>query len=70
MKTSKTQFEYKIQLNLILFLVELGNNLKDVTMHRRIVIYITNAVGYILQREVFRLKHDRAARVFKKNRAM
>jgi hypothetical protein len=29
-----------------------------------IVIYITYAVGYILQREVFRLKHDRAAGVF------
>jgi hypothetical protein len=28
------------------------------------VIYITNAVGYILQREVFRLKHDRAVGVF------
>jgi hypothetical protein len=27
-------------------------------------IYITNAVGYILQREVFRLKHDRAAGLF------
>jgi hypothetical protein len=26
-----------------------------------IVIYITNAVGYILQREVWRLKHDREA---------
>jgi hypothetical protein len=32
------------------------------------VIYITNAVGYILQREVFRLKHDREAGVFKKKR--
>jgi hypothetical protein len=30
------------------------------------VIYITNAVGDILQREVFRLKHDREAGVFKK----
>jgi hypothetical protein len=29
-----------------------------------IVIYVTNAVGYILQREVFRLTHDRAAGVF------
>jgi hypothetical protein len=29
-----------------------------------IVIYITYAVGYILQRAVFRLKHDRAAGVF------
>jgi hypothetical protein len=29
-----------------------------------IVIYITFVVGYILQREVFRLKHDRAAGVF------
>jgi ABC-type transport system substrate-binding protein len=29
-----------------------------------IVIYITNAVGHILQREIFRLKHDRAAGVF------
>jgi hypothetical protein len=36
-----------------------------------IVIYITNAVGYILQREVFRLKYDRAAgECFNKNRAM
>jgi hypothetical protein len=31
---------------------------------KKIVIYITNAVDYILQREVFTLKHDRAARVF------
>jgi hypothetical protein len=29
-----------------------------------IVIYITNAVGYILQREDFRLKHDPEAGVF------
>jgi hypothetical protein len=29
-----------------------------------IVIYITFAVGYISQREVFRLTHDRAAGVF------
>jgi hypothetical protein len=34
-----------------------GNNYLDGV----IVIYITNAVGYILQCEVFRLKHDRAA---------
>jgi hypothetical protein len=30
----------------------------------QIVIYITNAVGYILQRKVFRWKHDRAVGVF------
>jgi hypothetical protein len=29
-------------------------------------MYITYAVGYILQREVFRLKHDRAAGVLTK----
>jgi hypothetical protein len=29
-----------------------------------IVIYIANAVGHILQREVFILKHDGAAGVF------
>jgi hypothetical protein len=31
---------------------------------KRIVIYITNAVGYILQRKVFILKHDLEAAVF------
>jgi hypothetical protein len=31
-----------------------------------VVIYITNAVGYILQRQVFRLKHDCEMGVFKK----
>jgi hypothetical protein len=30
----------------------------------QIVIYITNAVSYILQRKVFRLKQDRAAGLF------
>jgi hypothetical protein len=34
------------------------------TIYVDAVIYIRNAVGYILQREVFRLKHDRAAGVF------
>jgi hypothetical protein len=29
-----------------------------------IVIYLTYAVGYILQREIFTLHHDRAAGVF------
>jgi hypothetical protein len=29
-----------------------------------VVIYVTNAVGYVLQCEVFRLTHDRAAGVF------
>jgi hypothetical protein len=42
-------------------------------MFARIVIYITNAVDYILQREGFTVKHDRAAEdreCFNKNRAM
>jgi hypothetical protein len=37
---------------------------KDKKKTVSIVIYITNAVGYILQREVLRLKHARKARVF------
>jgi hypothetical protein len=35
-----------------------------------IVIYISYAVGYILQHQVFSLKQDREAGVFKKKRAM
>jgi hypothetical protein len=31
---------------------------------RPMIIYITNAVAYSLQREVFRLKHDSTAGVF------
>jgi hypothetical protein len=36
----------------------------SVVIVETIVIYITNAVGYILQHEVFKLKHDRAAGLF------
>jgi hypothetical protein len=84
MKTSKnTIFDIlKYKLNLITdFYVELGNNLKDVTVCTDRIAYLhwQYAVGYIcysakfldykhyiLQRE-FLVKHDRAAGVFKKN---
>jgi hypothetical protein len=48
-------------LNFIVYLLHQQTFCKYLTT---IVIYITCAVGYILQQEVFRLKHDRAAGVF------
>jgi hypothetical protein len=36
-------------------------------LQKLIVIRITYAVGFILQRQVFSLKHDRESGVFKKN---
>jgi hypothetical protein len=49
--------KYQSKKHLQDFLLQFQNNWV-------IVIYITNAVGYILQREVFSMKHDREAGVF------
>jgi hypothetical protein len=46
------------------FFFQLGRDHVSQLFSERNIIYITYAVGYILQREVFRFKYDRAAGVF------
>jgi hypothetical protein len=58
-------YKYEIEIKLT-FLGRLKIFTLDVcsSANYQTVIYITYAVGYILQREIFNLKHDRETGVF------